>query len=82
MRFATPRSHYVASRLPTLICWREHLIPRGEREGRRRSRMAQFRTSRVILVSWRQIPLLADENIRLQNLWDGIETMTALMQME
>jgi acetylornithine deacetylase/succinyl-diaminopimelate desuccinylase-like protein len=24
----------------------------------------------------------ANENIRLQNLWDGIETMTALMQME
>jgi len=44
--------------------------------------MAQFLTSRVILVSWRQIPLLADENIRLQNLWAGIETMAALMQME
>jgi hypothetical protein len=23
-----------------------------------------------------------NENIRLQNLWDGIETMAALMQME
>jgi acetylornithine deacetylase/succinyl-diaminopimelate desuccinylase-like protein len=24
----------------------------------------------------------SNENIRLQNLWDGIETMAALMQME
>jgi acetylornithine deacetylase/succinyl-diaminopimelate desuccinylase-like protein len=23
-----------------------------------------------------------NENIRLQNLWDGVETMAALMQME
>jgi acetylornithine deacetylase/succinyl-diaminopimelate desuccinylase-like protein len=52
-------------------------VPLGAME-----RAAQTRTITVPIVNYDDNQHAANENLRLQNLWDGIETMTALLTMK
>jgi acetylornithine deacetylase/succinyl-diaminopimelate desuccinylase-like protein len=52
-------------------------VPLGAME-----RAAQTRTITVPIANYDDNQHAANENLRLQNLWDGIETMAALLQME
>jgi len=52
-------------------------VPLGAME-----RAAQTRTITVPIANYDDNQHAANENLRLQNLWDGIETMAALLEME
>jgi acetylornithine deacetylase/succinyl-diaminopimelate desuccinylase-like protein len=52
-------------------------VPLGAME-----RAAQTRTITVPIANYDDNQHAADENLRLKNLWDGVETMAALLQME
>lgn len=52
-------------------------VPLGAME-----RAAQTRTITVPIANYDDNQHAANENLRLQNLWDGIETMAALLQMQ
>lgn len=43
---------------------------------------AQTRTVTVSIANYDDNHTLPNENLRLQNLWNGVETMTALLEME
>jgi hypothetical protein len=45
-------------------------------------RAAKTQTITVPIANHDKQPALVNENIQLHNLWDRIETMAALMQME
>jgi acetylornithine deacetylase/succinyl-diaminopimelate desuccinylase-like protein len=52
-------------------------VPLGAME-----RAAQTRTITVPIANYDDNQHAANENLRLQNLWDGVETMAALLEME
>jgi acetylornithine deacetylase/succinyl-diaminopimelate desuccinylase-like protein len=52
-------------------------VPLGAME-----RAAQSRTITVPIANYDDNQHAANENLRLQNLWDGVETMAALLEME
>jgi acetylornithine deacetylase/succinyl-diaminopimelate desuccinylase-like protein len=52
-------------------------VPLGAME-----RAARTHTISIPIANYDNNQHSPNENIRLQNLWDGIETMAALMQME
>ena len=52
-------------------------VPLGAME-----RAAQTRTITVPIANYDYNQHAANENLRLQNLWDGVETMAALLEME
>jgi len=52
-------------------------VPLGAME-----RAAQTRTITVPIANYDDNQHAANENLRLQNLWDGVETMASLLQME
>ena len=52
-------------------------VPLGAME-----RAAQTRTITVPIANYDDNQLAANENLRLQNLWDGVETMAALLAMK
>jgi len=45
-------------------------------------RSAQTRTITVPIANYDDNQHAANENLRLQNLWNGVETMAALLEME
>ena len=52
-------------------------VPLGAME-----RAAQTRTITVPIANYDDNQHAANENLRLQNLWDGVETMAALLEMK
>jgi hypothetical protein len=52
-------------------------VPLGAME-----RSAQTRTITVPIANYDDDQHAANENLRLQNLWDGVETMAALLAMK
>jgi hypothetical protein len=52
-------------------------VPLGAME-----RAAQTRTITVPIANYDDNQHAANENLRLQNLWDGVETMAALLAMK
>lgn len=57
--------------------FRGYSVPLGAME-----RAANTRTITIPIANHDNNQRSSNENIRLQNLWDGIETMAALMQTE